>query len=262
MERRRQHYSTALTQAQGIVPESLALFEAWTPGMKASELLEETRASNLLGSDSDRRVRNVVIEGFGSRYLRKPFVESASSLKRLFSQAPARLTLEIMMLYAMRQHGIFFDFLVETYWPAVRAGRLYLDRPEILVMIDRGRVDQKLERDWSETVRKRVATYTLGIAQDFELVSASSNGRRAIQDWAPSEKAVLYLAYDLHFLDLSDDEVVGADEWAAWGFEREDVLLHLHRLEEKGFFTVQDTGLLCRVDWKFSERKELIDALV
>jgi hypothetical protein len=262
MERRRYHYSTALTQAQGILPDCIQLFEHWEDGMSASALFEATRSLGILGSDSERRARNVVIEGFGSRFLRPPHDTTAPFLKALIGRADPRLRREIVLLYAVRQHGIFFDFLVEVYWPAIRAGRISLDRSEISGLIDRGRIDRKLSTDWSDSVRKRVSSYVLGIARDFELLADVKNGSRPIQPWIPSDGLILYLAYDLHFLGLGDDEVLAADEWRALGLEREDVIAYLHRLDQRGHLTLQDSGVICRIEWKYRDRTQLNDALL
>tara|TARA_R110000850_G_scaffold187108_4_gene312963 strand:- start:1144 stop:1938 length:795 start_codon:yes stop_codon:yes gene_type:complete len=262
MERRRSHFSTSLAQAQGIIPECVHLFEYWEEGMPVKELFELVRSQGVLDSDSDRRTRNIVVEGFGSRFLREPHEGSAVFLKTFMSGGDPKLRLEIILLYALRQHGIFFDFMVEVYWPAIRAGRLTLDKSEILDLIDRGRIEQKLPNDWTESVRKRVGSYVLGIAHDFELLGDSSRGSRPIDHWVPSDGLILYLVYDLHFLGLADDEVIAADEWQCLGLEREDVIAYLNRLDQRGHLTIQDSGILCRIDWKYRERSELNDALL
>lgn len=262
MDVRRSYYSTALTQAQGIVAECVHLFEHWEAGMSANDLFESARTVGILGSDSDRRTRNIIIEGFGSRFLRDPHRDSAPYLKILLATANPKLRLEIILLYSLRQHGIFFDFMTEIYWPAVRAGRSTLNRSEVASLIDHGRIEGKLDRDWSESVRKRVSSYVLGIARDFELLGDASRGSRPIQQWAPSEDLILYLAYDLHFLGFGDDEIVGAEEWQALGLEREDVIAYLNRLDHRGHLTLQDSGQITRIEWKYRDRSQLNDALL
>jgi hypothetical protein len=260
---RREHYSTALTQAQGIVEESLHLFELWEPGMSAARLFETAKATNLLGSDSERRLRNIVIEGFASRFLREPHLQAAPALKRLLgaSRNPAFVR-EVVFLYAVRQHGIFFDFLTKLYWPAVQASGVGIDSTEIGILIDRGRVEGRLEKDWSPSVRRRVSSYVLGIAKDFNLMGQPSRGSWRIQAWHPQEQTLLYLAYDLHFLGLSDDQVVQSDQWRAFGLERPDVIMYFQRFQTYGHLLVQDSGVLTRIDWKYPTRDAFIDVLL
>jgi hypothetical protein len=261
-ERRREQYTTALAQAHGIVPECLALFEHWREGQTVADLFKEAQSLSILSCDSNRRLRNIVFEGFGSRFLRDPHTGAAPFLKRLFASAPPRLSLEIILLYTLRQHAIFFDFMREIYWPAIRAGRQGIDSTEIFSLIDRGRIDGKLGNDWRESVRKRVSGDVLGVAHDFELVGRAVRGHRPLLQWMPSEGILLYLAYDLHFLELSDDQMVSADEWSAFGLERSDVVAYLNRLAQRGHFIVQDSGVFCRVDWNYSDRSQLNDAFL
>ena len=260
---RREHYSTALTQSQGIPSECLSLFEIWQEGMSANQLFDLVQTTNALNLDSERRLRNVVIEGFGSRFLREPYIQAAPALKHILAHSRDHALLkQIVLLYALRQHGVFFDFLIDEYWPAVRAGRQTIKKSDILLLIDRGSVSGRLAKNWSESVKTRVSSYVLGIAEDFDFVGKSRSGERPIISWSPHDFLVLYLAYDLHFMGASDDEVVSSPEWQALGLQREDVTLYLNRLQNQGHLIAQDTGHLCRIDWKYQTREELSYVLV
>ena len=129
-------------------------------------------------------------------------------------------------------------------------------------MIDRGLVTGKLTVNWSDSVRNRVSSYVLGIASDFGLLGNKPAGNRPVLHWSLDEGLALYLAYDLHFLGLSDDEVARSDEWSALGLRREDVTLFLHRLQNRGHLIVQDTGALCRIEWKYPTRQQLAHVLL
>lgn len=260
---RREHYSTALGQSQGITAECLSLFELWQEGMSAQQLFDIVQSSNALGMDSERRLRNVVLEGYGSRFLRQPYLQAAPSLKFIFSHNRDHTLLnQLIFLYALRQHGIFFDFLSDEYWPAVRANRKMIRKSDIELLIDSGIVSGRLKKHWSESVKKRVSSYVLGIASDFGFLGKPRTGERPILLWSPHEHLILYLAYDLHFLRASDDEVVNAPEWKALGLLREDVTLYLHRLQSQSHLIAQDTGHLCRIDWKYQTREELSHVLI
>jgi hypothetical protein len=260
---RRPHYSTALAQAQGIVGFCQTLFELWQEGVAPNVLFEQVRHANLLNTDSERRLRNIVIEGFASRFLREPFLEAAPTLKLLLTESRnSAFKTQLILLYALRQHGIFFDFLVEEYWPAVRAGARSFRSSDVARLIDRGLVTGKLTVNWSDSVRERVSSYVLGITSDFGLLGKMPAGNRPIVHWSLEEGMALYLAYDLHFLGLSDDEVACSDEWSAFGLRREDVTLFLNRLQDRGHLIVQDTGALCRIEWKYTTRQELAHVLL
>lgn len=255
---RREYYSTALAQAQGIHSEVLSLFDAWNEGMSGQELLSLAHSENILGIDSERRMRNIVQEGFNSRFLRDPYGEAAASLKRLFKNDNPALSLQINLLYAIRQHGIFYDFLVQCYWIHAKAGGLFLTNEHVYTLIDTGIFNGRLKKPWSDSVRKRVSSYVLGIASDFNFVTK----KREIIAWMPLDELVLYLVYDLHFLGYSDAEVMVTDEWKALGISRNDLTNYLHRLQTKHHLIIQDTGTFCRIDWKYTTREELTDALI
>ena len=260
---RREHYSTALALSQGITSECLSLFEIWQEGMNTTQLFKVVQSTNALGLDSESRLSHVVKEGFGSRFLREPYIQAAPSLKTILTQGQdLRLLNQIILLYALRQHGIFFDFLIDEYWPAVRAGRQSIRKSDILLLIDRGLVSGRLNKPWSKSMRTRVSSYVLGIAEDFDFVGKSRSGERPIISWSPHDFLVLYLAYDLHFMGASDDEVASSPEWQALGLQREDVTLYLNRLQNQGHLIAQDTGHLCRIDWKYQTREELSYVLV
>lgn len=259
---RRAHYSTALTQAQGIFNETVTLFELWEEGMDAQELFERARAQNILGSASERRLRNIVLEGFASRYLRTPILEAAASLKSLFcSSSDPRLLQQINLLYTARQHGILFDFIKDNYWSKVAYGTSSIAAKEIGVLIDKGLLAGKLEKNWSPSVRKRVSSYVLGAAADLGLLGSSRSGKRPIEYWRPLDALQIYLAYDLHFYGFSDDEVATSEEWQLLGLSRSDVSESFSRLQQSGHWIAQDTGHLIRIEWTYKDRKELIDAL-
>ena len=260
---RRSHYSTALAMSQGIVGYCQTLFELWQEGVSTNAFFEQVRQANLLNTDSERRLRNIVIEGFASRFLREPFLAAAPTLKLLLTQSTnSALKTQLILLYALRQHGIFFDFLAEEYWPGVRAGARSFRSADLARLIDRGLVTGKLTVNWSDSVRKRVSSYVLGITSDFGLLGNKPAGNRPVLHWSLDEGLALYLAYDLHFLGLSDDEVARSDEWSALGLRREDVTLFLHRLQNRGHLIVQDTGALCRIEWKYPTRQELAHVLL
>lgn len=259
---RRPHYSTALTQAQAIFTESAQLFELWQEGMSATSLFELAREKNVFGSASERRLRNIVIEGFASRFLRDPIAESTPTLKHLFNSCPdLQLLRQINLLYTARQHGILFDFIKDEYWPRAATHSAFIEPKDIHLLIDKGMLQGKLTKNWSDSVRKRVSSYVLGTATDLELLGPPKSGRRPIEFWRPADKLLVYLAYDLHFYGYSDDEIASSAEWQLLGLSRRDVSECFTRLQQRGHWIIQDTGHLMRIEWTYQSRKEMGDAL-
>lgn len=248
--------------SQGVFNETMTLFELWEEGMQANELFERARALNILGVSSDRRLRNIVIEGFASRYLRDPILEAAPSLKQLFcSSANTSLLRQLNLLYAARQHGILFDFIQQEYWAKVAVGTQSVSPKDVSILVDKGLLTGKLKKNWSASVRERVCGYVLGAAHDLGLLGPTRAGHRTLEYWRPLDALLVYLAYDLHFYGFSDDEVAGSEEWQLLGLSRNDVSDFLSRLQSAGHWISQDTGHLIRIEWTYQDRKELIRAL-
>lgn len=260
-----ERYTVELCQAQGIVPETLELFRHWEKGMSGPELRDLALENDILGKATERRVSNVVKEGFANRFLSPGALSAATSIKRLVDQeADSVLLREIFLLYTMRRNLILRDFLCDVYWPDFSAGRDYVDRDDVFRLIDRATVSGVIPKRWSEKTRERVGGYVLGTAHDFRLVGKPEGrgGKRRIEIFHPKEETLLYLAYDLHFSELSESQVLKHPDWMALGYSPDDVRPVLDQLMRSGHLIYQDAGDLVRVDWKYQNREELTDAIL
>ena len=59
-----ERYTTNLSKAQGMVPETFELLEIWEPGMSAAALKAQVRLQGALGKDTQVRVDDLVGRGF------------------------------------------------------------------------------------------------------------------------------------------------------------------------------------------------------
>ena len=62
-------YTTKLGSGQGIIEETFALLNLWSPGMNGSDLYKVALGSGLFPNISARRLKNLIFEGFAPRYL-------------------------------------------------------------------------------------------------------------------------------------------------------------------------------------------------
>lgn len=81
-------YTTQLQAGLGLVNETRALFELWSPGMSASQLHDIALKSGRFPEITARRLRNIVSECFAPRYLTSDG-EPALHLKKLSAVLPA-----------------------------------------------------------------------------------------------------------------------------------------------------------------------------
>ncbi len=261
----RAKYTVELGAAQGIIPETIDLFRQWDPGMDAVSLRTAVLENDVLGKATERRVKNIVHEGFFNRFIAAPSSEAAPGIKKLVeSDYPVSLLREIFLIYAFRRNLIFRDFLTDTYWRGFSNGRESLEKDDVLSLIDDAVMTGKLEKKWSDSQRSRVASYVLGTAEDFRLVNKSlgRGGSRRIEMFQPHEPTLVYLAYDLHFSGSSDEAVLAHPDWEALGYAEEDVRQCFDQLTRSGELIFQDAGTMVRIDWKYKNREELTDGLI
>ena len=111
-----QRYTTNLSKAQGIIPETYELLELWEPGMTSAELTSRVKEAGALGKPTRVRMEDVVSRGFARRYLiddSKPAVW----LKRMLDCTASRASLrQLMFIYTARANPILHDFVTKVYW--------------------------------------------------------------------------------------------------------------------------------------------------
>lgn len=109
-------YTTNLSKAQGLVPETLELLALWQPGMSAADLKSLVKQTGALGRATDTRITDVVSRGFAQRDLidgGRP----ATWLKQLVDTGVNRSALhQIIFVYTARHNSVFHDFVTDVFW--------------------------------------------------------------------------------------------------------------------------------------------------
>jgi len=114
-----QLYTTQLSAGLGLLDETRQLLQVYQLGMSASQLHDAALASGRFPLVTARRLRNIIVECFSPRYLRKPYV--ALRLKTLVDRfTPAELN-QLFFLYTARANLLLADFVREVYWPRYAA---------------------------------------------------------------------------------------------------------------------------------------------
>jgi hypothetical protein len=70
-----------------------------------------------------------------------------------------------------------------------------------------------------------------------------------------------YLAHELHFRGLSDDDVIEAEDWKLFGYSRLDTIKHLERLSFQGYFILQNSGEIIKINWSYKNMEEFTHAI-
>jgi len=255
------HYTTNLSKAQGMVPETLELLDIWEPGLSVVDLKARVRAMGALGKATQLRVDDMVGRGFAQRYLIDE-AKPAQWLQQLLRNGGSRSVLrQLTLIYTARANLILHDFIREVFWRkyASRAGEV--TKQDAQDFIEKAVVRGALEKRWSDSMVERVSRYLLGTLVDFDLIAANQFGHRQIRPLVILPETATFLAHELHFSGVADEELIRHRDWALFGLSSADVVACLEQAATRGHLFVQHSGALLRIEWKHPTMAEMLDAL-
>jgi hypothetical protein len=119
----------------------------------------------------------------------------------------------------------------------------------------------RIENPWSEQVKLKVARGVLKAMAGFGLLVEVSRSRRELVHFRPTDRTIVCLAYDLHFVGSTDAGLVDDKDWALFGLTPRDVASALDRLSGEGWWLAQVAGSVVRITWKYGSMEEVVDAL-
>lgn len=254
-------YTTNLSKAQGMVPETLELLELWEPGMSVSELKARVRATGALGKATQTRVDDVVGRAFAQRYLAhggKP----AQWLRRLLLAGASRALLrQLALIYTARANLILHDFMREVFWLKYASPAGEVTKQDTRDFIERAVSRGAIETRWSDSMVERVTRYLLGTLVDFGLISENRFGQRQVLPVVIASETVVFLAYELHFDGTADEGLIGHRDWALLGLRPADVVAAMEKAATQGHLFIQHSGALIRIEWKYRSMEEMLDAI-
>jgi hypothetical protein len=253
-------YTTQLQAGLGLVPETIKLLDLWEPGMSGQDLLKSALASGEFPTVAARRLRNVVIEAFGPRYLTDG-AGPARLLKLLLDALPRDDLRALCFLFTCRANAILGDFVRQVYWPRYSGGGTAVSREESTSFVSRAVSEARTTTRWSQATVIRVARYLLGACADFGLVGPMAGDARPIVTFRLPPNVAAILAHELHFKGLSDNAILRSPDWELFGLEAEDVLAELKRLALRGALIVQSAGTVTQVAWRYRSMDELANDL-
>lgn len=255
------HYTTNLSKAQGMVPETLELLELWEPGMSVGALKARVRSMGALGKATQVRVDDVVGRSFAQRYLVQEGKPAQWLRHLLLHRAPRGLLRQLILIYTARANLILHDFIREVFWLKYSSRAGEVTKQDARDFIEKAVSRGALEKRWSDSTVERVTRYLLGTLVDFELIVANQFGQRQIRPIFVLPETVVFLAYELHFSGAEDDAIVRHRDWGLFGLMLADVIALLEKAATQGHLFVQHSGALLRVEWKYQTMEEMLDAL-
>lgn len=253
------YYTTQLQAGLGLPEETRQLLQVYQPGMGASQLYEAALASGRFPLVTARRLRNIVAECFAPRYMRGPHV--AERLKSLVDRFTTAELNQLLFIYTARANLVFADFVREVYWARYSAGRNDLELEDARTFVANSVREGKTQKPWSETTIKRISSYLMGCCADYGLLTTTGRNQRSIAAYRILPKVAAYLAYDLKFSGLGDNQIVSSSDWDLFGLERVDVRDQLKRLSLQGLLIFQAASDVVHIGWTYKSMEELIDVI-
>ena len=254
-------YTTQLQAGLGMVPETRSLLHLWEPGDSPTVLTAKAVASGLFSRATARRTRNVVMEMFAPRLLTHDG-EPAERLKFLTeNRMPAESVTQLLFLYTTRAQAIFHDFVTDVFWPRYCTGATTLSRADAERFVHRALDSGQMKQRWTPATIRRISAYLLGCAADFGLLGGHRGQERAIKPFSIREDVAVYLAYDLHFCQLSDMTVVSHPDWHLFGLETADVIRQMKQMSAQGHLLIQAAPDLVQISWAYRKMVDCLHAL-
>lgn len=254
-------YGMWISKGGALLSETRILLEAWEPGETAAALARRVISTDLLGRSTAQRARDIVTRVFGPRYL-SPTDAPARHLKRIIAgNAPRQLYTDLLLLYTAQRDHLVRDFTVMKYWPAVRQGQLVLSVQQLLDFLWEAERDGRIRTPWSDVVKPKLARGVFVALADFGLVRSYKPGKHEVQHYSPADGTLVYLAYLLRGVGVTDSFLAQHPSWALFGLQPVDVLNRLDALSSHGWFILQRAGDVVRISWQYEKLEEVVDAL-
>lgn len=253
------YYTTQLQAGLGLLDETRQLLQVYQPGMAPSQLADAALASGRFPLITARRLRNVVVECFAPRYLRAPHV--AALLKTLEDRFTSTEFNQLLFIYTARANLILADFVRYVYWTRYSAGRSDLELEDARTFVANSVREGKTQKPWSDTTIKRISSYLMGCCADYGLLTTTGRNQRSISAYRLLPRVAAYLAYDLKFSGLGDNQIVSSSDWELFGLERADVRDQLKRMSLQGLLIFQAASDVVHIGWSFKNMEEVIDVI-
>jgi hypothetical protein len=256
-------YTTKLGAGLGLIEETSLLLDLWEPKMSTSGLYQLALESGLFPSVTARRLRNIVVECFGARYLKGAGdIQPAEILKALQPVISRQAFHQLLFLYTVRANTILGDFVREVYWNRYVGGYETVSSVDAREFVERAVSNGKTTSHWADSVIRRVTPYITGCCADYGLLESGRKGVRRILPFRIEASVSAVLSYDLRLSGLGDNAIMNHSEWELFGLEPSDVREEFKRMSLRGMVILQSAGNLIRLSWTFDNWKELIDGIV
>lgn len=251
-------YTTQLSAGLGLIEEIKSLLTLFQPNMTKAELYQLALESGLFPKISSRRLKNIISDGFASRFIKS---EVAIYLKQLAPHLSRSEFLQILLIHTALANKELFDFITDIYWQRYASGHDTISNDDAYHFIINAINSNKTLTNWSESTTKRISTNLIGCCIDYGLLTASKSSQKIIKPINIEKSTTLYLAYWLHFSGLGDNAILHNECWQLFGLDPLDVKSQLQNLAKDGWLILQSAGEVVHIGWQFRAMEDVINVI-
>ncbi|WP_299200515.1 BrxA family protein [uncultured Amphritea sp.] len=255
------YYTTQLQAGLGLIEETQTLLGLWQLDMGTQDLFNAALDSGEFPNVTARRLRNIVAECFGPRYLNSAH-QPVKWLQTLNHRISTRALNQLFFIYTSRANLILRDFVTQLYWERYASGYTEISGEDSTEFVQRATYDGKTKKLWSETTIKRLSSYLLSVCVDYQLLQPLTRMSRQITPIRIDPCATIILAYDLHLQGIADNNLINHPDWQLFGLESEDVRDELKRLSVHKFWIIQTAADVVSISWAYKTMEEVVDVII
>jgi hypothetical protein len=247
-------YNSNLLKGTGLIQEMLILIDIYDSTVPYLEFQERVVKDDLLSKSTENRVIDIVRNIFKDRFLGYD-INIPEFLKEMREEYVSMSVLtQIFFVYTCRANKLLVDFINEVYFKKLGSGHNNLNASDPKDFIKTAMVDGRIETQWSESTINRVSSHIIATLIDFELIKRN----REIPKFRIFDLTANYLAHELHFRGISDNNIWHHEDWKLFGLSPQDVISIFESLANQGAFIMQFSGEILSISWKNKSMNEFI----
>lgn len=252
-------YSTSLSKNRSLIPETIKVLQIYSDGMRFEDLEKSVIQSGVLSPLSSNRIKEILRQGIKKRFFLKD--QLPLYLKKLSSLSLKDYS-QILFLYFCRSEYIVYDFIHLFLCPAIKEGRVEINKTDVEVFIQNGLINGKLPEPWKLKMKQYVVQGIFQVLVDYGYLKKSIGFSREILGIQTSETAVIYLAYELHFSGESDYSILNHTDWNLFLLSKDNVIQQFENLSYQNHIIFQHAVDIVHITWKYKSMEEVIDVLL
>lgn len=246
-------YNSNLLKGTGLIQEMLVLIQEYN-GESRKDFQDRIINEGILAKSTEKRAIDIVRNVFSVRFLVYE-LNVASLLHEMRDHYTSMdVMIQLFYIYTCRANPILEDFIKDIYFPYSNKGYQKLQADDPKKFIRDAISDGRIVKPWAQSTINKVSEHIIATLIDFRLIERNKN----ILPIQILDLSANYLAHELHFRGVADNEIWVHEDWKLFGLEPNEVIEVLEKLSYQGSFIFQFSGQILQLSWKNQTMKEFI----